>query len=225
MDFTFGICATQENSELHGVIAESIECLEIENYEIIFIGNGLNKDSRYKVIDFDDSDKSGWITKKKNILVQNSSFENIVIMHDYFVFQPGWYTGFLKFGENFQVAMNKILNYDGQRFRDWCLNPYDVIPPTGPIENREFLLPYDVNLTSKMYISGSYWVAKTRFMLENPLDEELAWGQSEDMAWSNIVRKKIDFKMNTNSIVQSLKPKYCDFTEISADNLAKLRSA
>lgn len=34
---------------------------------------------------------------------------------------PGWYEGYLKFGEDFKVCMNKFVNPDYSRFRDWVI--------------------------------------------------------------------------------------------------------
>jgi hypothetical protein len=58
-----------------------------------------------------------------------------------------------------------------------------------------------------MYISGSYWVAKKDVMLEFKLDENLCWGQSEDIVWSKQVSQKYEFTMNTYSVVKLLKYK------------------
>jgi hypothetical protein len=225
MDFTFGICATNSNKDLHNMIVDSIISLNIPKYEIIRLGGNLSGNDKDICVTFDESQKNSWITRKKNLLCQQAKYENIVLLHDYIIFQPNWYLGFLKFGNNFDIAMNVILNSDGTRFRDWCLNPYDVIPPLGPINNREFFLPYtETRLTHKMYISGAYWVAKTDFMLKNPLDESLVWGQSEDLRWSEIVRNKTKFQMNQYSVVQCLKYKHCDFKEITLGNLEKIAS-
>jgi len=225
MNFTFGVCASEGNKDLHKLLAKSIHNLKIPNYEILFIGAIDKVDDQSKVIHFDENIKKGWITRKKNLLCQNATYENIVLLHDYIEFETNWYEGFLKFGNDFDLAMNIILNSDNTRFRDWCLNPYDVIPPKGPIVSREFFLPYYItHLTKKMYFSGTYWVAKTQFMLNNPLDENLTWGESEDLVWSNQVREKTQFKMNTHSVVKCMKQKYCDFTEISLENIKKIEN-
>ena len=42
-------------------------------------------------------------------------------------------------------------------------------------------------------------------MIKNPLDEELAWGESEDVEWSKRVRTKTVFKFNKYSVVRFLK--------------------
>ena len=49
-------------------------------------------------------------------------YENIVYMHDYIVLDDNWYNGFLNYGNNFDIIVNKIINSDGSRFRDWILN-------------------------------------------------------------------------------------------------------
>ena len=71
---------------------------------------------------------------------------------------------------------------------------------------RDCLIPYTVKHLSKyMYISGSYWVAKKYVMMEFPLNENLTWGQGEDVLWSKQVREKYEFNMNTNSSVFIIK--------------------
>jgi hypothetical protein len=224
MDFTFGVCATSSSKNYHKNLIESIENLNIPNYEILFIGDQGCQDDRVRLIEFDDSVRPGWITKKKNILTQEAQYDNIVYLHDYISFHPYWYEGFLKLNKNFDLCMNVILNSDGSRFRDWCLNPYSVSPPYGPITNREFFLPYEESgLSKKMYFSGSYWVGKKQFMLENPLDENLLWGHGEDIKWSEEVREKTDFVMNPLSIVYCQKYKHCDFELITQFNLDLLK--
>ena len=59
-----------------------------------------------------------------------------------------------------------------------------------------------------MYISGTYWVAKKKVMLEEPLDEDRwGWGQQEDVEWSQRVRDNYKYVMNIHSTVKSLKEK------------------
>ncbi len=223
MRFTFGVCVCENNINSHEKIIKSIEGLNIPEYEIIFIGAKECKKDSVRFIEFDESIRNGWITKKKNILCSAAIYENIVLLHDYLKFHDKWYEGFLKNGDDFDICMNVILNANGSRFRDWCLNPYKVIPPIGPLTTREFSLPYDENrLIPKMYISGAYWVAKTKFMKENPLDESLLWGESEDLEWSNRVLSIANYKMNSDSIVNLIKFKHYDFDEISNESLLKI---
>jgi hypothetical protein len=50
-------------------------------------------------------------------------------------------------------------------------------------------------------------------MTEFPLNENLLWGQSEDVEWSLRIREKYDFSMNKHSSVQLLKYKDRAFDE------------
>ena len=50
-------------------------------------------------------------------------------------------------------------------------------------------------------------------MQEFPLNENLLWGQSEDVGWSMRIREKYDFSMNKNSSVQLMMQKDGAFDE------------
>ena len=121
MKFTFGII-TNNNTTLTNLVIDSIENQQIPEYEIIVIGSSDIHRNNTISIPFDETIYPGWITKKKNIITQNASYENIVYMHDYIVLDNNWYRGFLQNGNNFDIIVNKINNSDGTRFRDWVLN-------------------------------------------------------------------------------------------------------
>lgn len=200
MNFTFGILTDGKQDTRVQCIIDSIKAENIPNYEIITIGG--RKISGAEHISFDETIKPyPWITRKKNLITQAAKYENIVYIHDYIKLLPGWYQGHLDFGNDFTILMDIIINANGNRFRDWTLDPYQC-------HNKDMccLLPYYVtDLTQFMYISGSYWVAKKDFMLKYPLDERLYWGCAEDMKWSAIVNKVTTFKMNTLSSVKLIK--------------------
>lgn len=122
MDITFGII-TNNNINNINIIIDSIEQLNIPNYEIIIIGCNcdLNRKNTL-VISFNENIYPGWITKKKNLITENAKYDIIVYLHDYIIFHPNWYKGMIKYGNNFDVLINPILNLNGARFRDWILN-------------------------------------------------------------------------------------------------------
>lgn len=224
MDFTFGIITAGGKESTINEIIDSIENENIPNYEIIIVGDCNIERKNTIVIDFDESLKRAWITKKKNIITKESNYENIVFLHDYIKLNEGWYNGHLKSGNDFSIRMDKIINYNGERFRDWCIWPHNHNEMDSFI-GRDCLIPYTVKHLSKyMYISGSYWVAKKDIMEEYPLDERLSWGQGEDVLWSKIVREKYTFNMNTNSSVKIIKPnKDRVFNEPDVNKINKLR--
>ena len=142
-------------------------------------------------------------------------------MHDYIELKPDWHQGYVDLGNNFNVCINPIYNQNYSRFRDWTLWAEDAEPI---VKNREFLLPYDETTLSKwMYISGAYFVAKKDFMTSYPLNENLLWGESEDVEWSKRVRNITNFSINQKSSVRLLKQKWMDFNVISEDQLKNFK--
>lgn len=234
MNFSFGIITTNRVSD---EILSSIRNQKIENYEIVIVG-GLNyyDDENIIHIPFDERIKNSWITKKKNLITENSKYENIVFLHDYIKLDDNWYKGMLEFGNDFNICMNRILNTDQSRYRDWTLWPGNkdlenkfnltekIILNEELIFDNGFLVPYEINNLSKfMYISGAFFIVKKNIMIEYPLNEELSWGEGEDALWSLLVRKKYDFSMNVKSIVHLLKYKNRIFDEVSKESLEKIK--
>ena len=196
LDFSFGIITVGKEDQRINEIIDSIENELIPNYEVVIVGNSNIKRNKTTVIPFEDKTELPWITKKKNIITENSQYENIVYLHDYIKLCSGWYLGYLNFGNDFAVCMNKIENLDGTRFRDWCI--------IGAV------IPYEIaeaRIHNIIYYSGSYWVAKKKVMIEIPQNESLFYGQAEDYDWSDRIRKKYKFSLNLNSTVQLMKQK------------------
>lgn len=215
MNFTFGIVTSGNDDNSVQLVINSIEQLNIPEYEIIIVGNsGVSRD-RIRIIPFNENERPAWITKKKNLITQYAKYENIVYAHDYIVYCPDWYQGWLQHGDDYKVCMNRILNADGTRYRDWCIWPHNNNFVDGiATRQRGCLLPYDMTHLSKyLYFSGAYWVGKKDVMTEFPLNESLLWGQGEDVEWSTRIREKYDFSMNKHSSVQLLKYKDRAFDE------------
>jgi hypothetical protein len=231
MKFTFGICTTEGQEQKIANFINSIQKNSIpqENYEIVIVGNIKKeyfKNDNIKIILFDENLKNGWITKKKNLIADHAKFNNIVFLHDYLILEENWYQSMCEFGNDWQVLLTKVFNYEGQRFRDWTLlgngrknskqikiknqeincNPYNpFIEVHEP--NSNALLPYDEKrFNNWIYINGSYWIAKKDFMIENPLNEDLCWGESEDIEWSIRIREKTKVQINANTSVIINKP-------------------
>jgi hypothetical protein len=222
MNFSFGI-VTGGNPDRIKIIFDSIASqIPSESYEIIVVGGEPVPLPNMTHIPFDESVKAKWITRKKNIITNTAKFDNIVYMHDYIALKPDWYEGFKKFGDNFNNCMTKMVNPNGDRYRDWTLWAADALKLEVP--RPQFLLPYDETGFSKyMYFSGAYWVSKKKVMKEFPLNERLVWGEGEDVEWSEKVRSKYDFSINSNSTVELLVHHGPIFTEITSEALSNLK--
>lgn len=216
---TFGI-VTGGYQDLSPVIS-SIVSQGIPEYEIVVVGNPSGSYPEARIIPFDESVKPGWITKKKNIITEEAHYEITVYTHDYITFDPGWYSGYTGMGD-FDVCMNLIKNSDGSRYRDWVMFPSFL--PSEHQARRDLLLPYEVSdLTRFQYISGAYWVGKTAFMKEYPMDERLSWGEGEDVEWSRRINNVSVIKMNDKASVSLMKYKDRVFSDCHQELINDLR--
>ena len=245
MDFTFGIISNLAGDAPHYVkeVILSIykQSIPIENCEIILVGgkydglmevmtNFSSHVGSIRHVSFDESIKSGWITRKKNIITEKATYENIVYAHDYVMFSDTWHEEFIKFGNDWDICMNSIINSNFKRYRDWVTYDHPNIHnsertlvhggvqwtqkepwcPDGRVVNGGgTLMPYDY-VGGHMYVSGTYWVAKKNVMEEEPLNEDLCHSDAEDIEWSLRVRDKFNYVMNEKSKVHLLKYKPLD---------------
>ncbi len=198
MDFTFGILTKYDNETQLREVIDSIHALKIPNYQVLIIGEQKREGAeKERYIWFEDSIKPGWITRKKNLLARAANYQNIVLMHDYFVFDKDWYNNFLEFGNNWDICSCSQFLINGKRhFTDW-------VTWDSPIFPRYTSLNYDDwSHVHYMYQSGGFTVAKTQLVIDNPFNEELGWGQSDDVEWSLRVRHRYRYVCNGKSIVR-----------------------
>jgi hypothetical protein len=198
MDFTFGILTKYDDEEKLREVIDSIHALNIPNYQVIVIGGKEKESSKQeRYISFDESIKNGWVTRKKNILTHSAEYQNIVLMHDYFVFDKDWYKNFLEFGNNWDICSCAQYLINGKRhFTDW-------VTWDSPIFPRYTSLNYeDWSHAHYMYQSGGFTIAKTQLIIDNPFNEQLSWGESDDVEWSLRVRHRYKYVCNSKSIVR-----------------------
>jgi hypothetical protein len=212
---TFGIITHGLSNDLLSQALQSIEQFAPHN-EVIVVGGeyiyGVNH------VPFDDDERPGWITRKKNLITTYANCDNVVYMHDYLALCPGWQEGFDSFGDDWDICMSAIENVDGSRYHDWCLWDDPRVSGGGLIVENwcpngikktggAALYPYDQPQCEHMYIPGAYWIAKRQFMLDNPLDEEILHCQGEDVEWSYRIRDKMRYCMNPQTKVRLLRNK------------------
>ena len=201
IQWTFGIVTGYQDGERLKNIIDNIISLNIPEFEILIIGG--NRGDFYvdypqvKLIDFDESQKPLWITKKKNIIANLAMYENMVIMHDYHIFDKDWYVNFKSFGTDWDICSCPQYLITGAR------NPMDWSLWDKPGHGRAWSLDYDDwSQTQYMYVSGGFFIVKKHVMIEEPLDESFGWNEAEDVEWSLRIRDKYVMKCNKNSIVR-----------------------
>ena len=171
-------------------VIDSIESNKIPQYEIIIVGGLTTTVNRKNTIHipFDETQKpTAWLTKKKNLGVKNSRYEIVVITHDYYIFDPDWYYEFVQFGTDWDICVQQTFSlpeYGSVRCNGWRAGPipgYPEIPYCMTI-------PWDIDcFIPYMAIQGSFWVARRSVMMQTPMNENLLFGQEDDIEWSSRV--------------------------------------
>jgi hypothetical protein len=203
MKFTFGIVTAGTNDILLENLINSIYLQQIPEFEIIIVGStSIKQTANIILIPFDESIRSGWITKKKNIIYNRAKYDNLIMVHDYYLFSKGWYNGFLTFGDDYDVCVNKILTINGERYIDYLISPFGL----NGVTNRRHFLPYDLKLTPQLsrlcYISGGYYCIKKDIALKYLYDERLSYNLAEDMElFQRLGSNNITIKFNNFSEV------------------------
>lgn len=201
--WTFGICYSS-NIFIEKIINSIRNQKNNKNYEIILIGPYDEKIKKFekeynniKNIVFEETIRPGWITLKKNLIIQNANYENICLTHDYVAFCENWICGYDTFGYDWDVCMNPVRMSNGLRHRDWFTQhrPLQFVKYNDPTKIRQ------------MYINGTYWCGKKKFMIENPQNNNLCWGQGEDVEWGLRCQHKWNYRLNPYSVVKYLKDK------------------
>lgn len=249
LEISFGICISPGYNTLQlQNLVDSIRKTVDTIYEINIIGK-FRKDiilpEHSNIIDFDETKKSGWITRKKNILAKNSKYNIVCLLHDYYVLHTNWYNGMLFYNNQnskWDVLTNRIFRYEGDRHSDWLVNQkyMDILLRKYPHLQEELYkvepdnwngarwicgLPYNEDgLTHLQYISGGYILAKKSVFESVPFDEELTWGQSEDLVWSeSVINKGYKFDFNPYSSISIQKSNKWKVGQMTDDCVRRLK--
>jgi glycosyltransferase involved in cell wall biosynthesis len=222
------ITSGTEDDQLKRTI-DSIIALNIPTYEIVVVGGNSeisNISNRIKWVPFDESSRASeivdnkpgrWITRKKNLSVQNAQYEVCVVIHDYIQFDSNWWIEFEKFGTHWDICVHQILNILGTRAEGFRIDNHPLLP-------RDCMVPWDmIDLIQYMGISGNYQCIKRERWLEEPMNENLLWGQAEEMEWSRRVVPKFHIKANPHCIVRCGKPRACDYRQ-STEDIEKMQA-
>jgi hypothetical protein len=200
--FTFAIITDWEDPRRVLDVVENITNLSSwRDHEILVVGGehdflpwGLELDNpKVKLLPM----KGSWITEKKNIAAWQARYNNIVMMHDYFLLDEGWHTGYEEFGDDWDICSNPQLLMTGKRhFTDWVLWDHPELPRYHSLDY------WDWSKTQYQYISGGYFLVKRHVLLDQPFNTKMKQGEPEDVEWSLRVRDKYKIRCNPYSIVR-----------------------
>ncbi|MDE2026902.1 MAG: hypothetical protein KGJ07_10550, partial [Patescibacteria group bacterium] len=178
--WTFGIITNGKRKDWMEQIIQSIRVQKIPNYEIIVCGTYFDpKEKDIVYLPFNQRDDKGWITRKKNLIVQHAKYENLCIIHDRILFDKEWYKGMKKWGNTFEHLSCQQL-YQGKRGVDWG-GPYMIKTWDDKHLSSALSALCDYRDWFAFVSSpGQLNISKKSILSKYPWDERLYWNQAED---------------------------------------------
>jgi len=196
MKFTFGITTLYQDYQRLDDVIQSIKQLNIPEHEVIVAGNIAYQDSEdASFICIEEN--PDLVNLRKNAIIEKAKYDNVVILHDYYLFDSEWYDNFVNFGDDWDVCSNAQYLINGKRhFTDWVTWDHPTQPRWTPLDYDNW------DETKYMYQSGGFLLVKKEFGLKIPFNNEMKWGTAEDVEWSLRMRDVANWKCNGKSIVR-----------------------
>lgn len=149
---------------------------------------------------------SGWITRKKNLLVSAAARENVLIAHDRYVVPEDFYQRVADFGGDFGVIVPRQLTHTGVPVPDWVMVAEDLNWSTpGWLEFGDY--------HPHAFINGGVMIAKRNVLTRTPWSELLMWGQAEDVELSRRLADAGVTPRTAGQVVVRTDPPRASFTE------------
>lgn len=135
-------------------------------------------DQRIRYIDAPvEHDSRGWITRKKNLIVNTSHADNLLIVHDRYDVPAAFLEQLFEFGADFSVIVPSQFGADGEPFPDW------VAIGSQWSKSACAMLEYG-DYSPHGYVNGGVIIGKRAVLLATPWSDMLFWGQYEDVELS-----------------------------------------
>ena len=189
--FSFGVITDGKRPELLRKFIESAQSIDNKNnaqIEVLVCGpkeiqkelEGLYKNIIF-IVQPDDFQALGWITKKKNLIVQAANYENLIVAHDRYVIPSDFIKNLEEFGGDYSVLVCRQTRSDGRRMPDWVTlgGEWSMTSPAT--------LEYG-DWSRHVFINGGIMIAKREVLKMFPWNELLFWGQAEDVELTRRLR-------------------------------------
>lgn len=217
--WTFGIVTNGKRLEWLEQLIQSIRMQKISCYEIIICGTYPHQPAEdIKYIPFNKRDDKGWITKKKNLIVENAKYENICMLHDRIILNKDWYLGMKMWGNCFENLGCRQL-YKGKRVHDWVVSHFFI----NNKDKKKFAFESYADYRDwykDIWFMGQLNIFKKSIITKNNLwwDEKLYVGDREDYELSkNFSKEGFIHRFNDAASVETLINKYVNPTWIKYD--------
>lgn len=217
--WTFGIL-TAGPSRVATQIVNDILGLHKDKIEIIICGpdpGSLPKDQRIKRIDLDHPEPRGWITRKKNLIVNAANFGNLCIMHDRFVFPQNFFCAMSEYVPVFSViTFPEFFFPDSSRSFLQRYPDYQVLIQKQNLDetfvhkiynSQNIFHPRYDDFSETAFCCGGIYVTKRSIWQLIKQDESLYHCEWEDILFGLAAQRKgIPHRVNPFVAVESLNP-------------------
>jgi hypothetical protein len=187
--WSFGIITNgKKNASVLNLIS-SIVAQKIPFFEIIICGpfNESVLSEKYNVKVLDDTVLNNDLRiptqLKKNKIIENAIYDNLVIFHDRFKLPSYWFNNMKIYGNYFDYLILRTIDENGYRFAvDWMSFDDQI---SNQISNKNKLMNYK-EWNRQVIIQGGVIVGKKELIMKHKLDESLFWEELEDIHFSKL---------------------------------------
>ena len=182
--WSFGlICGPKMQKRVTEIII-NIENLKIPTYEILICGKYINEKKHKNILILDDNefynDERIPISRKKNHIIKNANYNNLVLFHDRFYFPLDWFKKMRDYGNYFDGICPKILDVEtkSKRVQDWIstslnhLQHKKIFPAKNIMSYNEWRPNWNLN--------GGHIMIKKNLIERVLFNPNLNWGECED---------------------------------------------
>ncbi len=171
--WSFGIVTNGTRDDWLEIIIKSIRDLNIPNYEIIVCGTYRDrKEKDFTYINFNERSETGWIQKKKNLILDSAKYENLCVIHDRLVFDKNWFDGMKKYGNAFEIlSCVQIEKETNVRAGDWLTTGGQIDP--------------DYRIASMLYSDWDYYtfLSMQLVITKKSMWQKVLWNETKN--WKN----------------------------------------
>jgi hypothetical protein len=142
------------------------------------LGRAGEGGSGFRLLSTDWAEGSDNISAKKNVICEQATHDNIVVMHDRYLLGHRFFQAFSDIGHNFDIAVPEVLLASGKRGLDWA-----AVSSSNYTWSSGGLLSYR-DSSRFAYCPGGITVIRREVWSAFPWNDACAWNEHEDVELS-----------------------------------------
>jgi len=186
--WTFGILTQGKKVELVKDFCMSVREFGGDDHEIIIVGPHNAAYAPYKVKYIEKSYSSAFsdICVKKNDIVEIASHENVCILHDRYVLNKDFFSGFEEFGYDFDFITIRQHHESGKIYPSYCA----MDDGGNLIWGRIYECGSENATWGRHYLNGGLIIAKRALLQEVPFNALIFHNQAEDVELAKVLESR-----------------------------------